>query len=264
MQNLFSVEGKVVLITGGSKGLGKMIAEAFVRSGSKVYITARHGAVVEETAQELSKYGSCIGIENDISSLEGVNALVEEIESKEGNLDVLINNAATGWHEPFDNFPEKGWDKTFNLNIKAPFFLIQGLKHLLEKDKTKENPAKVINIASIDGLGVAFDDSYPYTASKAGLIHLTKSLANELAPNNIWVNCISPGAFASDMNVVARDNPDILAAYVPTKSIGTMEDIGGTCIYLASRASNYTNGINFAVDGGWTAAAYGGIHPDKL
>jgi len=137
MQDLFSVEGKVVLITGGSKGLGKMIAEAFVRSGSKVYITARHGAVVEQTAKELSKYGLCIGIENDISSKEGIDALVQEIENKEDILDVLINNAATGWHEPFDNFPEKGWDKTFNLNIKAPFFLIQGLKPLLEKNKTK-------------------------------------------------------------------------------------------------------------------------------
>lgn len=264
MENLFSVEGKIVLITGGSKGIGKMIAEVFVRSGSKVYITARHGAVVEETTKELNELGECYGIENDLSSLDGVNALVKEIETREGKLDVLINNAATGWHEPFDNFPEKGWDKTFDLNIKAPFFLIQGLKPLLEKDKTKQNPAKVINIASIDGLGVAFEDSYPYTASKAGLIHLTRSLANELAPNNIWVNCISPGAFASDMNIMARDNPDLLGSYVPTKGVGTMEDIGGTCIYLASRASNYTNGANLAVDGGWTAVAYGGIHPDKV
>ena len=263
MEDLFSVKGKIVLITGGSKGIGKMIAEVFVRSGSKVYITARHGTVCAETAKELSAFGECIGIENDLSSIEGIKALVKEIEDAEGKLDVLVNNAATGWHEPFDSFPEKGWDKTFNLNIKAPFFLIQGLSLLLEKDKSKENPAKVINIASIDGIGIALEDSYPYTASKAALIHLTKSLANELAPRNIWVNCISPGAFASDMNILARDNPELLAPHVPTKSVGTKEDIGGTCVYLASRASNYTNGVNFAVDGGWTAIAYGGVHPDK-
>ena len=263
MQNLFSVEGKAVLITGGSKGLGRMIAEAFVRSGAKVYITARHGAVCAETASELSEFGECIGFENDLSNSEGVNALVEEMNNREDQLDVLVNNAATGWHEPFDSFPEKGWDKTFNLNIKSPFFLIQGLAPLLEKQKSKDNPAKVINIASIDGLGVAFDDSFPYSASKAGMIHLTKSLAKELAPRNIWVNCISPGAFASDMNIMARDNPEILSQAVPTKSVGSIEDIGGSCIYLASRASNYTNGVNLVVDGGFTSVAYGGLNTSE-
>lgn len=259
MENLFSVKDKVVLVTGGSKGLGKMIAEVFLRSGSKVYITARHGSVCAAAAAELGEHGECIAIENDLGSIDGVNALVAEMNSREDKLDVLINNAATGWHQDYESFPEKGWDKTVDLNLKAVFFLTQGLTPLLEKSASMDSPAKVINIASIDGIGVAYDDSYPYSASKAGLIHMTRSLSKVLVEKNIYINSISPGAFASDMNVAARDAPDQLGKHIPGQRVGAKEDIGGTCVYLASRAGNYTIGTNMVVDGGWTAIAYGGL-----
>ena len=176
IEEIFNVKDKVVLVTGGSKGIGKMIAEVFVKSGSKVYITARQGDVDAKTAEELSEHGFCVGIQNDLSSMEGVDHLVSEINSNESHLDVLINNAATGWHEEFESFPEKGWDKTFNLNLKSVFFLIQKLVPLMEVNASRDDPSKVINISSIDGVGIADYDSYPYTASKAGLIHLTRSL----------------------------------------------------------------------------------------
>lgn len=259
IEEIFNVKDKVVLVTGGSKGIGRMIAEVFVKSGSKVYITARHGDVVAKTSEELSEYGYCVGIQNDLSSMEGVDHLVREINSYESHLDVLINNAATGWHEEFESFPEKGWDKTFNLNLKSVFFLIQKLVPLMEANATKDDPSKVINIASIDGVGIADYDSYPYTASKAGLIHLTRSLGKVLVEKNIYVNGIAPGAFPTDMNEMARDNPQVLGAFVPNYRVGNKEDIGGSCIYLASKASNYVIGETIVVDGGWTSVAYGGM-----
>lgn len=250
MTNYFDVSGKTALITGGSRGLGRMMAEAYVRSGVKTYITARHADVCEQTSKELSEFGECIAIQNDQSTLEGVHALADEIKSKEKHLDILINNAGTGWHAEFEEFPEAGWDKTFNLNIKSVFFLTQQLTPLLAAEASVDKPSKVINIASTDALWVPNDEAYPYPASKAGLLHLTRKLAHKLVKQHIHVNAIAPGAFASEMNTMARDEPEMVGRFVPAGRIGEIADVGGTAIYMLSRAGDYLVGITLTLDGG--------------
>jgi len=248
--NLFDISGRVALVTGGSKGLGRMIAETLVQHGVRVYVTARHADVCQKTAEELSEFGECIAIPNDISTLDGVRELADTIKARETKLDILINNAGTGWHAPFDEFPEKGWDKTFNVNIKAPFFLTQQLAPLLRKAGSAEQPSKVINIASIDGLYVPPDAAYPYPASKAGLLHLTRKLAADLVKDHIHVNAITPGAYPSDMNLAAKEDSEDLKRFIPAQRIGTAEDIGGTVVYMCSRAGDYLVGVNLTSDGG--------------
>ena len=250
MAELFDLSGRIALITGGSKGIGRMIAEEFVRRGVRTYVTAHHADVCQQTATELSEFGDCIAIPNDLSALDGVNALAAELKARESQLDILVNNAGTGWGAPFDEFPEKGWDKTLNLNLKAVFFLTQQLAPLLRASASAEQPAKVINISSVDGLYVAEDESYSYTASKAGLNHLTRRLAKRLAKEHIHVNAIAPGAFVTDMNALAREQPELLNKFIPASRIGRPEDIAGTVVYMASRAGDYLVGITLAVDGG--------------
>lgn len=254
MTDLFDLTGRVAMVTGGSKGIGRMIADGLVRRGVRVYITARHGAVCHRTAEELSAFGECIAIPNDLGSLDGVNELAAELRQRESKLDILVNNAATGWVAPFDEFPEKGWDKALNLNLKAVFFLIQQLAPLLRAAASTEQPAKVINISSVDALYPSSDPSYSYTAAKAGLNHLTRHLAKDFAPDHVYINTIVPGAFATDMNVKARDNPESVAAYIPAGRIGRPEDIAGTVVYMASRAGDYLMGETLALDGGFTYA----------
>jgi len=254
MKDLFDLSGRVALVTGGSKGIGRMIAEALVERGVRTYITARHADVCEATAKELSAQGECIAIGNDLGKEEGIVELAEAIKARETKLDILVNNAATGWHAPFDEFPMKGWDKTLNLNLKAPFFLTQQLAPLLRKAGSLEQPAKVINIASVDGLYTPGDEGYPYPASKAGLIHLTRKLAQDLAPDHIHVNTLAPGAFGSDMNPMARDAPEELGKHIPAGRVGLPEDIAGTVVYMASRAGDYLMGVTIALDGGFVYA----------
>ena len=254
MADIFDLTGRVAVVTGGSRGIGRMIADALVRRGVRVYITARHAEVCAQTAAELSEFGECIAIPNNLASLDGVAELTAELGKRETKLDILVNNAGTGWLATFDEFPEKGWDKTLNLNLKAVFFLIQQLAPLLRAAASAERPAKVINISSVDAIYVSRDESYSYTAAKAGLNHLTRHLAKKLAKEHIHVNTISPGAFPSDMNVRARDNPELVSDYVPAGRIGEPEDIGGTVVYMASRAGDYLLGINLTLDGGFTHA----------
>ena len=254
MENLFDLDGRVAVVTGGSKGIGRMIAEELVRRGVRTYITARHADVCAQTAAELSEFGECIALPNDMSGLDGIAALAGELTAREDGLDLLVNNAGTGWVAPFDEFPEKGWDKTFNVNLKGPFFMTQQLAPLLRARATQERPAKVINISSIDGVYVPDDDSFSYAASKAGLNHLTRRLAKLLAPEHIHVNGIAPGAFASDMNLIARDEPERIAAFVPAGRVGRPDDIAGTVVYMASRAGDYLMGVTLVVDGGVTHA----------
>ena len=253
MKDLFSLQGRTALITGGSRGIGRMIAEGFLAQGAKVYISARKAAACDKTAAELSAFGTCISLPADVSTVEGAQALAAAFAAREGQLDILVNNAGAAWAAPLAEFPESGWDKVVDLNLKAPFFLTQALLPQLCM-AGKGRVAKVINIASIDGVSVNPLETYSYAASKSGLIHLTRRMALALARDNIAVNAIAPGAFASDMNRDARDNAEAVAARIPAGRVGTMEDMAGAAIYLASRAGDYVVGSTLVVDGGVTHA----------
>jgi NAD(P)-dependent dehydrogenase (short-subunit alcohol dehydrogenase family) len=251
---LFSLKGRVALITGGSRGIGKMIATGFLAQGAKVYISSRKAAVCDATATELSAFGQCISLPFDVSTVEGANALAAAFSQREPALDILVNNAGAAWGAPFDDFPESGWDKVVDLNLKMPFFLTQALIGSLRRGARKDRPAKVINIASIDGVSVNPQETYSYAASKAGLIHLTKRMALRLVKDHIVVSAIAPGAFASEMNREARDNAQAVANAVPAGRVGVDEDMAGTAIFLASRAGDYVVGETIVVDGGITHA----------
>ena len=254
MKDLFSLQGRIALVTGGSRGIGRMIATGLLHHGcAKVYITARKAAACEATAKELSAIGTCIALPADVSTVEGARALAAGILRREPALDILVNNAGAAWGEDFDSFPETGWDKVVDLNMKTPFFLTQALHEGLKR-AAKDRPAKVINIASIDGISVNPWETYSYTASKAGLIHLTKRMALRLAQDNIVVNGIAPGPFPSDMNKEARDHGDEVAHRVPVGRVGETEDMAGAAIFLASRAGDYVVGETIVVDGGVTIA----------
>ncbi|HSV34614.1 MAG TPA: SDR family oxidoreductase [Ramlibacter sp.] len=253
MNDLFSLQGRTALVTGGSRGIGRMIAAGFLAQGAKVYISSRKAAACEDTARELSALGTCIPLPADVSTVEGARALAAAYAAREPALDILVNNAGAAWGESFDTFPEKGWDKVMDLNLKSPFFLTQALYEPLRKGG-QAHPAKVINIASIDGVTVNPMETYSYAASKAGLIHLIKRMSLRLVKDNIVVSGIAPGAFASEMNRDARDHGDEVARRIPAGRIGSDEDMAGVAIYLASRAGDYVVGETIVVDGGVSLA----------
>ncbi|ATA56887.1 MULTISPECIES: SDR family oxidoreductase [Variovorax] len=250
---LFSLKGRSALITGGSRGIGRMIAEGFLAQGARVYISARKAAACDQTAKELSAFGHCVSLPADVSTVEGAQALVDAYAKHEGSLDILVNNAGAAWGAPYEEFPESGWDKVVDLNLKTPFFLTKALTPMLKKAAT-DHLSKVINIASIDGISVNPQETYSYAASKAGLIQLTRRMALRLAQDRIVVSAIAPGAFASDMNKDARDHGDEVKGRIPAGRIGTPEDMAGAAIYLASRAGDYVMGSTLVVDGGVTHA----------
>jgi NAD(P)-dependent dehydrogenase (short-subunit alcohol dehydrogenase family) len=261
MKNLFSLAGRVALVTGGSRGIGKMIAAGFLEYGAKVYISSRKADACDAAAQELSNAhgGTCISLPADISTVAGCRALADAITKREGaRLDILVNNAGAAWGAEFDEFPEHGWDKVMNLNVKSPFFLTQALHAQLKAAASGERPAKVINIASIDGIRLNPLETYSYHASKAALIYLTRRMAAKLVADKIVVSAIAPGPFASEMNRAARDQGDVVAARTPLRRIGNDEDMAGAAIYLASRAGDYVVGDTIAVDGG---IAYASLNP---
>ena len=251
MNNLFSLQGRTALITGGSRGIGRMIAAGFLAQGARVYISARKAAACDQTAAELGALGHCVSLPADVSSVAGARALAAAYAAHEPQLDILVNNAGAAWGAPFDEFPESGWDKVVDLNLKAPFFLTQALAAPLRL-AGKQRVAKVINIASIDGLSVNPQETYSYAASKAGLVHLTRRMALRLMQDNIAVTAIAPGAFASEMNRDARDRAAEVSTHIPAGRIGTDEDMAGAAIYLASRAGDYVVGETLVVDGGVT------------
>jgi 2-deoxy-D-gluconate 3-dehydrogenase len=256
LNKLFSLEGRVALVTGGSRGIGKMIAAGYLAAGAKVYISSRKADQCDATARELSAAGgTCISLPQDISTVDGCRALTQRYLQAEPQLDILVNNAGAAWGAPFDEFPESGWDKVMNLNLKSPFFLTQALHGALAKAARPDRPAKVINIASIDGIRLNPQETYSYHASKAGLIYLTRRMAARLVRDKIVMSAIAPGPFASEMNRAARDQADEVAKRTPLRRIGTDEDMAGAAIYLASRAGDYVVGDTIAVDGG-IALAY--------
>ena len=251
---LFSLKGRTALITGGSRGIGRMIAEGFLAQGARVYISARKAEACDETAKELSAFGHCVSLPADVSTVEGAKGLVDAYAKHEKTLDILVNNAGAAWGAPYDEFPESGWDKVVDLNLKAPFFLTQAITPMLRAAAAGGPLAKVINIASIDGVSVNPQETYSYAASKAGLIHLTRRMALRLAKEGIAVSAIAPGAFASSMNKDARDHAEEVKQRIPAGRIGTPEDMAGAAIFLASRAGDYVMGSTLIVDGGVTHA----------
>lgn len=253
--NLFRLDGRVALVTGGSRGIGKMIAAGFIAQGAKVYISSRKAAACDETAAELGP--NCIALPQDVSTVEGCKALAAKLAEREDRLHILVNNAGAAWGVPFEEFPESGWDKVMDLNVKSPFFLTQALHPMLKAAGSRAQPAKVINITSIDGLRLNPWDTYSYHASKSALIYLTKRLAARLIKDAINVTSIAPGAFASEMNRAARDHGDEVAQGIPAKRIGDEQDMAGTAIFLASRAGDYIVGDTIVCDGGLVNAALG-------
>ena len=251
MRNLFSVEGKVVLITGGSRGIGEMIARGYVENGARVYISSRKAEVCDRMAEELSEHGDCTSLPFDLSKMAGIEGLAAAIAEREPKLDILINNAGASWGAPIDEFPEDGWDKTVDLNLKSVFFLTQKLLPQLRAAASDENPSRVINIASVNGIAPPTLETYAYSASKAGCIMLTRHLAKRLAGEHILVNAIAPGPFPSQMMAatLARAG-DAIAKDNPRGRIGQPEDIAGVAIFLGSRASAYTTGATIPCDGG--------------
>ena len=254
MKNLFSLEGKVAVVTGGSTGIGAMIARGFVENGVKTYITARKLEQLEASAAELSEYGECIAIQSDLSSMEGVIGFASAIAEREPKLDILVNNAGASWGADIDDFPENGWDKIMNLNVKSLFFLTQKLLPNLRLAGTVEDPARVINIASINGITHPGMNNYSYSASKAAVIQLTRHMAADLARDHININGIAPGFFPSKMTAHFIGE-ETLTSGIPLDRAGTPEDAAGTAIYLCSRASNYTCGHTLVMDGGLIAGS---------
>lgn len=255
LKKLFSLEGRVALVTGGSKNLGRHMAEGFIAAGAKVYINSRKADACEQTAAELGP--NCIPLPMDVSSVEGCKALGAALAERESKLDILVNNAGAAWGAPFEEFSEVGWDKVMDLNVKGPFFLTQAMYPLLKAAATKAHPAKVINIGSIDGIRLNPWETYSYHASKSAILYLTKRMAARLVQDQINVTAIAPGAFASDMNRAARDHGDAVAGSIPNKRIGVAEDMAAAAIYLASDAGNYVVGDTITVDGGVAHANIG-------
>ena len=263
MNNLFSIKGKVALITGGSRGIGEMIAAGFLANGAKVYISSRKSDVCDATAKKLQEEfgGECISVPADLSNLEGINTLADSISEKD-SLDILVNNAGASWGEPIDEYSEKGWDKVMDTNVKGVFFLTQKLLPLLRKSGTAEDPSRVINIGSIDGIKTGLFDAFSYGPSKAALHHLTRVLAASLVRENIIVNAIAPGPFPTWMlstGVGGGGDIDIDWSEVgnsnPRGRVGTAEDIAGLAIFLSSRAGAYTVGQTITCDGGVVASS---------
>ncbi|MGH9824836.1 MAG: SDR family oxidoreductase [Blastocatellia bacterium] len=251
VSDLFSMKGKVALVTGGSRGIGLMIARGYIESGAKVYISARKKEVCDETARQLSEVGECISIPSDLSTTAGCQFLAEQLKAREPELHILVNNAGAAWGAPLEEYPESGWDKVINTNLKVIFFLTQHLLPLLEKGARPTDPARVINIGSIDGLKVPRVENYAYAPSKAAVHHLTRVLAVRLGPRNITVNAIAPGPFESQMTKWMLENMQKeIEGQCPLGRIGAPGDMAGVAIYLASRAGAYVNGVVIPVDGG--------------
>jgi len=256
IEELFSVRGKVTLVTGGSRGLGEIIARAYVENGAKVYITSRNAEACMSLAEELSKVGECIAVPADLSRMEEIERLSAELHKREKKLDILVNNAGASWGATFAEFPEKGWDKVMDLNVKSVFFLTQQLLDLLEAAGSRDAYSRVINIGSIEGIRTTHLEAYSYAASKAGVNHLTRIMAKFLAPKFIAVNAIAPGYFPSKMtDAIDEHGAKEVVDNAPMKRMGRPEDMAGIALYLASRASSFVCGAVIPVDGGLATTA---------
>ncbi len=255
MSDLFSVEGKVALVTGGSRGIGLMIARGFVEAGSRVYVSSRKADACEEVAAELSKVGTCAALAANLATEDACRRLAAEVADREDRLHVLVNNAGATWGAPIDDFDDAAWDRVLDLNVKGVFHLTRFLRPTLEAAATGDDPARVINIGSIDGIRTPVLETYSYSASKAAVHQLTRHLARRLAPR-ITVNAVAPGPFESKMMAATLEAfGDEIAASAPMQRIGRPDDMVGVTRYLASRAGAYLTGAVIPVDGGIAATA---------
>ncbi|KWV91973.1 SDR family oxidoreductase [Erythrobacter sp. YT30] len=262
IQSLFGLDGRIALVTGGSRGIGKMFVEGLLAAGcARVYISARKVEQMEATIKEFGE-DKVIGIPADLSQMDGIQHLADEMAKREDKLDILINNAGAAWGQDYLEFSEAGWHRTMDLNVKTPFFLTQKLHDLLVAAGKGDHPAKVIHVSSIDGQRINPWETYPYQASKAAVIQLTRRMAARLIQDNIIVTSIAPGAFVSEMNQSAKNAPDAAAALIPAKRIGTKEDMAAAAIYLCSRAGDYIVGDTVTVDGGIVNAALPAVFND--
>jgi NAD(P)-dependent dehydrogenase (short-subunit alcohol dehydrogenase family) len=251
LSDLFSIEGKTAVVTGGSRGIGLMIARGFVEAGAKVYISARKADQVAAAQAELSKIGSCVGIPADLGTEEGCRHLADTVAKDEDRLHILVNNAGANWGAPMEEYPDNAFDKVFAINVKGVFNLTRFLQPLLEKTASDDDPARVINIGSIDGLQAPALETYAYSSSKAAVHHMTRVLAHKLAPKRITVNAIAPGPFESKMmEATLQRFGDSIRASCPLGRIGRPDDMAGAAIFLSSRAGAYLTGAVIPVDGG--------------
>ena len=251
-QDLFSIRGKVAVVSGGSRGIGLMIARGYLEAGARVYISSRKASACDAAAAELSKSGECISIPADLGTLEGVQHLAQQVAAHEQAVHVLVNNAGATWGAPLEEFPDSGWDKVIAINLKGVFNLTMKLLPLLRRAAAKQDPARVINIGSIDGLRVPAFDNFSYSASKAGVHMLTRHLASKLVGEHITVNAIAPGLFPSKMTQFVFDGlgEEGASQNIPMRRPGAQDDIAGAAIFLASRAGSYVTGAVIPVDGG--------------
>ena len=253
LSTLFSLQGKTALVTGGSRGIGLMIARGFVEAGVKTYISSRDANACAQAQAQLSKTGICIALPHDLGQTADVKKLAGEIAAREKTLDILINNAGAAWAEPFETYSEKGWDKVMAVNLKAIFTLTQALLPLLRAAASEDDPARVVNIGSIDGILQPSLESYAYSASKAAVHHLTRNLAKHLAKDNINVNAIAPGPFVTNIAGGHMRDPTTVAAFArfsPLHRLASTDEIQGLALFLASPASSYVTGSQIVIDGG--------------
>jgi NAD(P)-dependent dehydrogenase (short-subunit alcohol dehydrogenase family) len=253
MGDLFSIRGKTAVVTGGSRGIGYMIASTFLEAGAaRVYICARRAEACDAAAAELGKLGECISVPCDVGEAEGVETLARAVEAREQRLEILVNNAGTAWGAPLESHPIEQVDRVLRVNVRAIFHLTQRLLPLLRAAASPEDPARVINIGSVDGLAIPFTENYGYSASKAAVHMLTRHLAHALVGDHVNVNAIAPGLFPSRMTRWFFDTPaqDAVLEAIPMRRAGTAEDVGGTAIYLSSRAGAYLTGVVIPVAGG--------------
>jgi len=248
IENIFDIKGKVALVTGGAKGIGAMIAQGLVEAGVKVYVSSRSAEACKAFAAEMSKIGECIALPTDLSNVENIETLANQLSEKEDKLDILINNSGTSWGAPLGEFPEKGWDKVMDLNVKAVFFLTQQLVPMIKAAASADDPARIITMSSVAGVSTESMGAFPYGTSKAAVTHLSKILAKELVNDNILVNAIGPGFFPS--NMTRHFSEEMMKSATPLGRIGRPEDIAGLVIYLCSKAGSFMTGNFIPLDGG--------------
>ena len=258
LQRLFGLDGKTALVTGGTRGIGMMIARGLLQAGAAVVVSSRNADACDRAVAALSEFGSVRGVSADLSQREECARLAAEVLADTDRLDILVNNAGATWGEPLESFPASAWDRVLDLNVKAPFWMVQELLPALRNAGTADDPARIINVGSIDGIHVSPMPTYSYSASKAAVHQLTRVLARELGPQHITVNAIAPGPFPSKMMAATLEAfGEAIAAAAPMRRIGRDDDMAGVAVFLAGRAGSYLNGAIIPVDGGIATTAGG-------